>query len=90
MSQSKNMTEFLIRCVLEKEIFVVNMQLFREIQQLLSNEANNINQIAKHANGTCEVNKTDIEKILESNLKQSKAILKLQQIIYRKSYQEIE
>ncbi len=86
MSGSKTMTDFLIRCVLEKEIFVVDMQLFREIQQLLSNEANNINQVAKHTNIVGEVSKNDIKNILNSNLKQSKEILKLQQIIYKKAH----
>ncbi len=47
MSESKYMTEFIVRCVFAKEIFVLDMQPFRELQQLLSNEANNINQVAR-------------------------------------------
>ncbi len=46
------MSHSLIKCVLEKEIYVVDFKPFRNLQWLLSNTTNNINQIAKATNTT--------------------------------------
>ena len=46
LANCKTMSHFLGKCVLEKEIFVVDLEPFRDLQWLLSNATNNINQIA--------------------------------------------
>ena len=40
------MSHFIRKCVLEKEIYQVDLEPFRDLQVLLSNATNNINQIA--------------------------------------------
>lgn len=46
----KTMSHFLRECILEKEIYIVDMKQFRNIQRLLSNVTSNINQITKVTN----------------------------------------
>ena len=60
LANCKTMSHFLRKCVLEKEIYVVDLELFRNLQWLLSNVTNNINQIAKRVNSTGIIYKEDI------------------------------
>lgn len=57
----KNMSLFIRKCVLEKNIYVIDLAPFYKIQELLANESNNINQIAKRVNSTGVIYKNDIE-----------------------------
>ena len=52
---------FIRKCVLEKEIYEVNLEPFRELQGLLSNATGSLNQIAKHINSTDIIYRDDIE-----------------------------
>ena len=63
LSKCRNMSHFIRKCVLEKEIYQVDLEPFRDLQGLLSNATNNINQIAKRANATGNVYQEDIEEI---------------------------
>lgn len=54
---------FIRKCVLEKEILVLDLEPFYKIQSLLSNATNNINQIAKRVNTTGIIYAKDIEDI---------------------------
>ena len=45
LAKCKNMSHFIRKCVLEKEIYQVDLEPFRDLQGLLSNATNNINQI---------------------------------------------
>lgn len=77
---------FIRKCIFRKEIFVVDMTPLREIQQLLSNQSSNINQIAKQINSTGIIYKNDIEYIKKSNEILSEEFFKLQNFINRKVY----
>ena len=57
------MSHFIRKCVLEKEIYQVDLEPFRDLQGLLSNATNNINQIAKRVNSTGVIYKDDINDI---------------------------
>ena len=46
LAKCRNMSHFIRKCVLEKEIYQVDLEPFRDLQGLLSNATNNINQIA--------------------------------------------
>ena len=46
LANFKTMYHFLRKCVLVKEIYVVDLEPVRNLQWLLSNATNNINQIA--------------------------------------------
>ena len=63
LANCKTMSHFLRKCVLEKEIYVVDLEAFRNLQWLLSNATNNINQIAKRVNSTGVIYKDDINDI---------------------------
>ncbi|AIK77542.1 MULTISPECIES: plasmid mobilization protein [Streptococcus] len=60
LAKSKNMSHFIRKCVLEKEIYQVDLEPFRDLQGLLSNATSNINQIAKRVNSTGIIYKDDI------------------------------
>ncbi|MDU1955655.1 MAG: plasmid mobilization relaxosome protein MobC [Peptoniphilus lacydonensis] len=60
LANCKTISHFLRKCVLEKEIYVVDLEPFRNLQWLLSNATNNINQIAKRVNSTGIIYKEDI------------------------------
>ncbi|MCT7862881.1 MAG: MobC family plasmid mobilization relaxosome protein, partial [Lactobacillus crispatus] len=60
LAKCKNMSHFIRKCVLEKEIYQVDLEPFRDLQGLLSNATSNINQIAKRINSTGIIYKDDI------------------------------
>ncbi len=57
-AKCKSMNHFLRKCVLEKEIYTVDLKPFNELQGLLANATNNINQISKRVNSTSTNRKT--------------------------------
>ena len=67
LSKCRNMSHFIHKCVLEKEIYQVDLEPFRDLQGLLSNATNNINQIAKRVNSTGVIYKED-NKEYKANL----------------------
>lgn len=60
LAKCKNMSLFIRKCVLEKEIYIVDLEPFAQLQGLLYNATNNINQIAKHVNSTGIIYSDDI------------------------------
>ena len=60
LAKCRNMSHFIRKCVLEKEIYQVDLKPFRDLQGLLSDATNNINQIAKRVNSTGVIYKEDI------------------------------
>ena len=60
LAKCRNMSHFIRKCVLEKEIYQVDLEPFRDLQVLLSNATNNINQISKRVNSTGVIYKDDI------------------------------
>lgn len=86
MSKLKSMSLFIRKCVLEKEIFIVDMTPIMKIQQLLSNQANNINQIAKKINTNGIIYRNDIDYIKQLNENLSEEISKIQSLIVKKVY----
>ena len=73
----KTMSHFIRRCVLEKEINVVDLSPFRDLQWEISKVGNNINQIAKVANTNAVIYKNDIKKMQEDLDDLSKNLCKL-------------
>ncbi len=88
-SKSKNMTEFLVKCVLEKEIFVVDMDIFYKLYYLLSNQTNNINQIARKVNIFDEVTSKDVEDLKVYKEKIARELFNIQQMLQIKTNKEI-
>lgn len=63
MSHCKSMNQFLRKVVSEADIFIIDLQPFREIQGLLSRYANSVNHIAKRVNSTGVIYSDDIKCI---------------------------
>ena len=84
LANCKTMSHFLRKCVLEKEIYIVDLEPFRDLQWLLSNATNNINQIAKATNMTGVIYKKDIDYMREKIEKLSKEIWDIHSLLSRK------
>ncbi|QQN56241.1 plasmid mobilization relaxosome protein MobC [Anaerococcus obesiensis] len=84
LANCKTMSHFLRKCVLEKEIYIVDLEPFRDLQWLLSNVTNNINQIAKATNMTGVIYKKDIDYMREKIEKLSKEIWDIHSPLLRK------
>ena len=85
LANCKTMSHFLGKCVLEKEIYVVDLEPFRDLQWLLSNATNNINQIAKATNTTGVIYKKDIDYMREKIEKLAKEIWQIHSLLLNKS-----
>ncbi|HEP5485585.1 TPA: plasmid mobilization relaxosome protein MobC [Streptococcus pyogenes] len=85
LANCKTMSYFLRKCVLEKEIYIVDLEPFRNLQWLLSNATNNINQIAKATNMTGVIYKKDIDYMREKIEKLSREIWQIHSLLLNKS-----
>ncbi|HEP6001586.1 TPA: plasmid mobilization relaxosome protein MobC [Streptococcus pyogenes] len=85
LANFKTMSHFLRKCVLEKEIYIVDLEPFRDLQWLLSNVTNNINQIAKATNTTGVIYKKDIDYMREKIEKLSREIWQIHSLLLNKS-----
>ena len=85
LANCKTMSHFLRKCVLEKEIYIVDLEPFRDLQWLLSNVTNNINQIAKTSNKTGVIYKKDIDYMREKIEKLAKEIWQIHSLLLNKS-----
>ena len=81
----KTMFHFLRKCVLEKDIYIVDLEPFRNLQWSLSNATNNINQIAKATNTTGVIYKKDIDYMKEKIEKLSKEIWQIHSLLLNRS-----
>ena len=84
LANCKRMSHFLRKCVLEKEIYSIDLEPFRDLQWLLSNATNNINQIAKATNTTGVIYKKDIDYMREKIEKLSREIWQIYYLLHNK------
>ena len=87
MKQAKcrTMNLFLRKCVLEKEIYYVDLEPFRELQGQLSNLTNNINQIAKRVNSTAIIYRDDVEDMKNQIEDFSKKLIKVYSLLLNRT-----
>ena len=85
LANCKTMSHFLRKCVLEKEIYIVDLEPFRNHQWLLSNATNNINQIAKATNTTGVIYKKDIDYMREKIEKLAKEIWDIHSLLLNRT-----
>ena len=72
MARCKTMSHFIRKCVMEKEIYIVDLEPFIKLQSSVGTANNNINQIARRVNKTGIIYKTDIKEIKNDIAKISK------------------
>lgn len=77
LSKCSTMSHFIRKCILEKEIYYVDLSYFGKFHTLLSNIANNTNQYAKKANESGIVDANDFEKYKNEIESLSKEQLKI-------------
>ena len=82
LSGCKTLRQFIMRCILGKDIFVLDMKVFRELSASIGRITGSINQIAKRVNSTAVIYKDDILDIQELLKKQGKDIYSLRKKLY--------
>ena len=82
LSGCKTLRQFIMKCILGKDIFVLDMTAFRELFSNIGRITGSINQIAKRVNSTAVIYKDDILDIQELLKKQGKDIYSLRKKLY--------
>ena len=82
LSGCKSLRQFIMKCILEKDIFVLDMDVVRDMSTSISRISSNINQIAKRVNSTNVIYKNDIDDLKTLLTKQGKEILDMRRKIY--------
>ena len=82
LSGCKTLRQFIMKCIIGKDIFVLDMTAFRELSASIGRINGSINQIAKRVNSTAVIYKDDILDIQELLKKQGKDIYSLRKKIY--------
>ena len=82
LSGCKTLRQFIVKCILGKDIFVLDMTSFRELSASIGRITGSINQIAKRVNSTAAIYKDDIIDIQELLKKQGKDIYSLRKRLY--------
>ena len=82
LSGCKTLRQFIMKCILGKDIFVLDMTAFRELSASIGRITGSINQIAKRVNSTVVIYKDDILDIQELLKKQGKDIYSLRKKLY--------
>ena len=82
LSGCKTLRQFIMKCIIGKDIFVLDMTVFRELSASIGRNTGSINQIAKRVNSTAMIYKDDILDIQELLKKQGKDIYSLRKRLY--------
>ncbi|WP_394952800.1 plasmid mobilization relaxosome protein MobC [Scardovia wiggsiae] len=82
LSGCKTLRQFIMKCIIGKDIFVLDMTVFRELSASIGRITGSINQIAKRVNSTTAIYKDDIIDIQELLKKQGKDIYSLRKKLY--------
>ena len=82
LSGCKTLRQFMMKCILEKDIFVLDMKVFKEMSTNIGRITGSINQIAKRANSTSVIYKDDINDLKKLLEKQGKDIYFLRKKLY--------
>lgn len=85
LAKCRTMPYFIRKYVMEKEIYEVDLEPFRDLQGFLSNATNSLNQIAKRVNQTGIINRDDIEDMRKSIEKFSKELWDIHSLLLKKT-----
>lgn len=82
LSGCKTLRQFIMKCILEKDIFVLDMKVFKDMSTNIGRITGSINQIAKRVNSTSVIYKDDINDLKKLLEKQGKDIYFLRKKLY--------
>ena len=82
LSGCKTLRQFIMKCILEKDIFVLDMRVFKDMSTNIGRITGSINQIAKRVNSTAVIYKDDINDLKKLLEKQEKDIYFLRKKLY--------
>ena len=82
LSGCKTLRQFIMKCLFEKDIFVLDMKVFKDMSTNIGRVTGSINQIAKRVNSTSIIYKDDINDLKKLLEKQGKDIYFLRKKIY--------
>ena len=82
LSGCKTLRQFIMKCLLEKDIFVLDMKVFKDMSTNIGRVTGSINQIAKRVNSTSIIYKDDINDLKKLSEKQGKDIYFLRKKLY--------
>ena len=82
LSGCKTLRQFIMKCLLEKDIFVLDMKVFKDMSTNIGRITSNVNQIAKRVNSTAVIYKDDINDLKKLLEKQGKDIYFLRKKLY--------
>ena len=84
------MSLFIRKCVLEKDIYVVDLEPFRKIEGRMANIASNVNQIAKKANSADEIAPESIRAIQAQIDSIGREVLQIHALLVRQQKVNLE
>lgn len=82
LSGCKTLRQFMMKCILEKDIFVLDMKVFKDMSTNIGRITGSSNQIAKRVNSTAVIYKDDINDLKKLLEKQGKDIYFLRKKLY--------
>ena len=82
LSGYKTLRQFIMKCILEKNIFVLDMKVFKDMSTNIGRITSNVNQIAKRVNSTGIIYKDDMNDLRKLLEKQGKDIYFLRKKLY--------
>ena len=82
LSGCKTLRQFIMKCLLEKDIFVLDMKVFKDMSTNIGRVTGSINQIAKRVNSTSIIYKDDMNDLRKLLEKQGKDIYFLRKKLY--------
>ena len=82
LSGCKTLRQFIMKCILEKDIFVLDMKVFKDMSTNIGRITSSINQIAKRVNSTSIIYKDDINDLKKLLEKQGKDIYFFRKKLY--------
>ena len=85
MAKCKTMSHFIRKCVMERDIYIVDLQPFREIKALLLRYASSVNQIAKRVNSTGIIYSDDIKDMQSQIEHLSKEIWDIHSLLVKRT-----
>ena len=85
MAKCKTMSHFIRICVMESDIYIVDLQPFREMQGLPFRYVSSVNQIAKRVNSTGVIYSDDIKDMQSQIENLSKEIWDIHSLLVKRT-----